>query len=215
MEKREMSGIGIGFVLLFLLNFGISWLNAWGVGRTWEESKAAGGFSHFVTWCAAVMSASGFTWCYTLILALIAGSVPYKGHILLAPRYVEGMIELGYVIIILPILGSGLGITISSWRDFSRRRSLATGGVAGYNTFAQVYNTVQAVRVLPGIFGDLGKLFNSKDKDSNGYWLMILLVALAVLGGILTTATIIQRVAETQRERVRWQLEDAKAAARG
>lgn len=209
-----MSGLSFGFFLLFLLNFGISWLNAWGVGRTWDESKAEGGFTHFVTWCAAIMSASGFTWCYTLVLALIAGSVPYKGHILLPPQYVAGMIELGYVIIILPILGSGLGITISSWRDLRRRRSLATGGIAGYNTFAQVYNTVEAVRFLPGIFGDLGKLFNSKDKSS--LVLMIALVALAVLGGIFTTGTIIERTAEAQRERVRWQLEDAKeAAARG
>jgi len=207
-------GLGLGFFLLFLLNFGISWLNAWGVGRTWVESKAEGGFTHFVTWCAAVMSASGFTWCYTLVLAIIGGSVPYKGHILLAPRYVQGMVELGYLVIILPIIGSGIGITISSWRDFSRRKSLANGGIAGYNTFAQVYNTVNAIRILPGILGDLGKLFNSKDKDSGGVWIMVAAVALALLGGILTTATIIQRTAEAQRERVRWQLEDAKAAVR-
>jgi hypothetical protein len=96
----------IHFVVGF--HFGISWLNAWSVGKTWVESKAEGGFSYAVTWCALIMSASGFTWCYTILLALLAGNIPYHGHVLLAPKYVNGAMELGYLVVILPILGSGL-----------------------------------------------------------------------------------------------------------
>lgn len=192
---------------LLLLNFGISWLNAWSVGKMWAETKAEGGFSHFVTWCTAIMSASGFTWCYTIILALLAGSIQHHGHVLLAPKYVQGTIELGYLVVILPIIGSGLGITISSVRDFNRNRTLANGGEAGYNVFAQVYNTIEMVRVIPGIFKDLGKL--SSDDDDYGWVLVI--VAAAVIGGFLTTMAIVKNSAESQRIKVRYQLEGTKA----
>jgi hypothetical protein len=201
-------------VFLIMLNFGISWLNAWSVGKTWVESKAEGGFDYFVTWCATIMSASGFTWCYTIVLALLAGTIPYHGHLLLAPKYVNGAVEMGYLVVILPILGSGLGITVSSWRTFKRNKSLMNGGVAGYNTFAQIYNTYEAVKVVPGIFKDLGELFESKDSDSDnrGLMLMIAIVVAAVVGGCLTTFAIVKSSAESQRLKVRFQLEDAKEA---
>jgi hypothetical protein len=199
-------------VFLIMFNFGISWLNAWSVGKMWVESKAEGGFAYFVTWCATIMSAAGFTWCYTIVLAFLAGNIPYHGHMLLAPKYVQGAIEMGYLVVILPILGSGLGITVSSWRDFKRNRSLLNGGVAGYNTFAQLYNTYEAVKVIPGIFKDLGKLFDSDDSDSKGW--MIAIVIAALVGGCLTTFAIVKSSAEAQRIKVRYQIEDAKAAAR-
>jgi hypothetical protein len=200
--------MGIGVVLLILFNFGISWLNAWSVGKIWTETKTVGGFAHFTTWCAAIMSASGFTWVYTIVLAMLAGNVPYKGHILLAPRYVNGAIELGYLVVILPILGAGLGITISSWKEFKRNRSFMNGGVAGYNTFAQIYNTVEAIRVVPRILEDLSGLFfgKSSDKDNNSVMLMIGLVVLAIVGGFLTTFSIIQHSAAAQRVKVKREL---------
>jgi hypothetical protein len=98
--------MNIGLVVfLFILNFVISWFNAWSVGKCWLESKAAGGFTHFVTWCGAIMSASGFTWCYTILLALGATHVPYKGHMLLTPRYAGAVLEL----MVLKDLGGLLG----------------------------------------------------------------------------------------------------------
>lgn len=196
-----MGNLGIAFFFIFILNFGISWLNAWGVGKSWEESKDKGGFTHFVTWCAVIMSASGFTWCYLFVLASLAGSLHYHGHVLLPARYVQGMMELGYLVIIGPVIGSGIGITISSWRDFKREKSLLHGGVAAYNTYAQIHNTVEAIRVIPGIVGDLGNLFKSDDdeKDSLALMLMIALVLLAVFGGAMTTAAIVKRTARRQR----------------
>lgn len=205
-----MSGLGVGFFFLFLLNFGISWLNAWGVGRTWEESKEAGGFTHFVTWCAAIMSGCGFSWCYLFVLAFLAGTIPYHGHPLLAAKYVQGMLELGYVVIILPIVGSGLGITISSWRDFARRRDLLSGGVAAYNTYAQIHNVVSMIQVMPGILGDLGKLFDD-DSDNKSIMLMIFLVVLALIGGFMTTFAIVKHTAYNHRLLVNAELAEAKA----
>jgi len=34
----------------------------------WVETKEMGGWSRFMTWMGAIMSASGFTWCYLVIL---------------------------------------------------------------------------------------------------------------------------------------------------
>ena len=39
------------FVLILLvLNFGISWFNAYSVGRSWADSKAIGGWPRFMDW---------------------------------------------------------------------------------------------------------------------------------------------------------------------
>jgi hypothetical protein len=200
-----VTGLGIGFFLLFLLNFAISWFNAWGVGRMWEESKARGGFEYFVTWCATIMSGCGFSWCYLFVLAFVAGTVPYHGHPFLAAKYVQGMLELGYVIIILPVLGSGIGITISTWRDFIRHRDLLSGAASVWNTYAMIHNTTGAIRVLPEVFKDLGGLLKDDD-DRNATTLMIMLVVVALIGGFMTTFAIVRHTAATQRLRVQAEL---------
>lgn len=179
--------------LLFLVNFGISWFNAYSVGRSWADSKVVGGWPRFMTWCGAVMSACGFTWCYLIVLAMVAGT---SG--LLPPHYVKAMLELGYVIIIFPILGSGLAITIDSITTAYRDRRAGNIGVAAWNTFAQVHNTYEAVSGLPGIFGDLTKTLSEGDDDDTSGKLVILvflLVLVALSAGALTTAAIIRRTA--------------------
>jgi hypothetical protein len=176
-------------------------------GRGWLQLRCDVVCSHHVGLGLHV------TWCYTILLALLAGNIPYHGHVLLAPKYVNGAMELGYLVVILPILGSGLGITISSWRDFKRNKTLLNGGVAGYNTFAQIYNTYEAITVIPGIFSDLGGLFEDKDSDRSGLtWLVIIVIA-ALVGGCLTTFAIVKRSAKVKAFEVRYELEDAKKAA--
>src|SRR5271167_2082649 len=41
---------------------------------------------------------------------------------------IEGIFSLGYLIIVLPLLGSGLGITASSWGQFWRQKNLEDEG---------------------------------------------------------------------------------------
>lgn len=177
------------------LNFGISWLNAWSVGKTWAETQAAGGWAHVVNWSAAIMSAAGFTWVYLALLAMIAGALG------LEERYVEGMLNLGYLIIILPVLGSGLTLTVHSWARAYRERSLANIGVAGWNTFAQTYNTVNAIRHIPRALEGVGGIFSgggrsrSRSRSSGkgaGALVLVLLVILALVGGALTTTVIVR-----------------------
>jgi hypothetical protein len=181
--------------LIWVINFAISWLNAWAVGKSWVESKAQGGWPHFINWMAAIMSASGFTWCYVIILAFGAHAL-HK----LDMRYVTAMIQLGYLVVILPILGSGLAITIDSWAHFYRKRNWLNGGVAGWNTFAQVYNTVNALRGIPDAFGGVVKVLFGKDRKNNATLLVIMLVVLAVIGGVATTMAIIRATAKSHAE---------------
>lgn len=198
--------------VLAVLNFGISWFNAWSVGRSWAETKAAGGMSRFMAWCGAVMSASGFTWVYLLILCAVGQAIPGKYH--LPDKYAQAIFGIGYLIIILPVLGSGLAITVQSWAHFWKERNFRTGAVAGWNTFADIYNTYEACRAVPEIFGFLGKLWDSEDEDTDGKTVIfVLLVAAAVMcviGGALTTTAIVR---STARSVARQELLKAKLCA--
>ena len=188
MESLEM------FVLILLvLNFGISWFNAYSVGRSWADSKAIGGWPRFMVWCGAVMSASGFTWCYLVGLILIATAMG-----LLPMRYVHVALQLGYVVIILPVLGSGIAIWMDSVTTAWRRRDAASIGWAGWNTFAIAHDTCEAATTLPGIFKDLGSTLSEGDDDgAEGklFYLATLIVVLVLCSGIFTTMTIIRSTA--------------------
>ncbi|MBI2038970.1 MAG: hypothetical protein HYT22_01655 [Candidatus Niyogibacteria bacterium] len=185
--------------VLMVLNFGISWFNAWSVGHTWPETQTLGGWPKFLAWCGAVMSACGFTWVYLIVLALIAGAAGW-----LEPRYVEAMLSLGYLVIIAPVLGSGIALTIESWMRFWKQRTFGSGAVAGWNTFAQVYNMYQGVSAIPRALGNVMDVFgdrkSSRDDGDSGKGAMamlaILLVVVAVAGGVLTTTLILRHAAK-------------------
>lgn len=199
---------------VWILNFVISWFNAYSVGTVWDSTKARGGSAHFMSKMGATMAASGFTWCYLVVVGLLcsvlpmslfveaeAGATPVTG-MLLDGADLEAFFNLGYIIIIFPILGSGLAITVQAWRSLVRRRAAGTAGasdyaIVGWDTFAQVHNTYSAFRNVPGVLDSLrgffgGRSGSSSDDDS---WKSMLVIALAVFSigaGILTTYGIIQ-----------------------
>lgn len=185
-------------VLFLVLNFVISIFNAWAVGKSWVETKAVGGFARFMSWMGATMSAVGFSWCYLVILAFAAGPDGFKK---LPANYVEAMFSLGYLIIIGPCIGSGLAITLQSWAYFWRRRTFGSGAVAGWNTFADVYNIYQAAHYVPTAWDTVKDVLfpkkrSSSDSNSGLAYIAIMLALAAVFGGILTAAAIIRTVAE-------------------
>lgn len=182
-------------ILIWLLNFAISWLNAWGCGKTWIESKHAGGIPHFLNWCGAIMSAAGFTWCYLVILGGVGTLIPVEADDgttapLLAGASAQAFADLGYMLVVFPIVGSGLALTVHSWGVFWRERNFTTGATAGWNTFAQVYNTVSAFENVPQAASRLGHFFKGDSKDKSKL-LVVVLVAVAAIGGILTTRAIL------------------------
>lgn len=197
-------------VLLWILNFVISIFNAWGCGKTWNETRAKGGWAHFMNWMGAIMSASGFTWCYLLIMGVVSAFVPFVKQdngtytTLLNPEQLKVFFDLGYLVIIGPILGSGLAIMLHSWGVFWRRRSFGSGAVAGYNTVANIYNYYNALSYVPTAFDNVLNFFgrsksgsSSSSSDDNKGKIIALMVVFAAIGGILTTYLIIKKTAES------------------
>lgn len=171
---------------LLVLNFGISFWNAYASGAVLTESRLIGGWTRFITWCGLVMSACGFTWVYLTILTMVAIAANW-----LTPDDAILMFKLGYLIIILPVLGSGLGIWAHSLAVAYRERSFGSMAVAGWNTFAQVHNTWEAARHAPNFLNDVLNGFGKRRSSKNGGGIIILLlVILAVAGGAITTGLI-------------------------
>lgn len=183
---------------LVLLNFGISWWNAIVAGKSWVESKHLGGFIRLVVWSAAVQSACGFSMVFTILLAGLAYGTGY-----LPMAAVKALLELNYLLIIVPVLGSGMIITIHSWMVAIRERSLMDMGTAAYNTFAMAHNTYSAVSGIGDVIGDLSGFF-SDDDDSDGaktkiIVLVLVLAVIAACAGIFLTVAIIKHYAGTSR----------------
>lgn len=207
-------------VFLLLLNGAISAFNAWACGQAWAETKRAGGWLHVINWSGTIMSICGFLWCYVIVLGLFGTLIPWgydlDGHArsLVTPEMFKWIFELGYMVIIFPALGTGLLLTINSWAHFYRERTFASGAVAGWNTFAQMHNMYEAVRVMPTIWRDLGGLFGgsasasgsgsssgaggSTNKDTVTIIVVIVVVLLALALAILTTTMILRASARSQ-----------------
>lgn len=213
----------IMILFFWLLNFVISWFNAWSVGKTWTETKAVGGPVHFMSWMGAIMAAVGFTWCYSVILGYGAATIPLTDEEtgvsapLLSIEEVEVFFDLAYLIYIFPLIGSGMAIMTHSWGVFWRRRSLGSGVTAGWNTYAQLHNFYHAVQHVPVAFDNVGSFFKGSSDNKDGKGLIILLLAaVSVLGGVLTTWAIIRRTARdtafSRREKYEQMAEEAANA---
>jgi hypothetical protein len=176
--------------LLILLNVAISLWNAYATGKAWVEAKFAGGWPRFMTWMGAIMAASGLSWC--ILILLVLGFVS-AGK--LTPDWGDVALDLGYVILIPAIIFSGLMITVDSWARAYRTRKVLDLGIAGYNTFAQVYNTYHAIHGIGPALGHVFKAFLGGGGKKSGSLLVILLVIFALGAGIITTAAIIHHVA--------------------
>lgn len=179
-------------VILLPLNVAISWWNAHVAGKAWVDSKVVGGWPRLVVASTAIMSALGFTWAYSIIAAMLAIGFGYTAAANL-------LLQMTYVAIIVPLLGTGLVITVHSWQVAARRGGVLNYGVAAYNTFATATNTIQAARVLPGMLKDIGKgLAGAKSGDAKGRaaMLAIALTVLCLVAGILTTRAILLNAAK-------------------
>ncbi|MBE6075355.1 MAG: hypothetical protein E7202_12730 [Selenomonas ruminantium] len=177
---------------VMILNLVISFLNARNVGRIWAESKAVGGWIRLLAWCGAIQSAVGFTFVYAIVVSYIAVSTGYL------PASMMGVLSsLIYLMIIVPAIGSGIIITIQSWINFAREKSLMNLGVAGWNTFAQAYNTYNAIQsfgpALDTVQEGLGGLFDGDGDSENSTMRVLLLAAIILLAGVVTTTVIIRR----------------------
>ena len=172
------------FVLL--LNVGIAYWNAVVCGKAWREANALGGWGKALVWCGAIQSVIGFSSAYAFLVAIAVGG-----------QFGHAVISLWYVLIIIPALGSGLVLTIHSWIEAYRERSLSSMAVAGWNTFAQVENVANASSGIGEAFSNIGDFFGSSDSDddaSSALTKLALIVAvIIILGASIGTTYVIMK----------------------
>lgn len=189
-------------ILLLVLNFFISWANANYCGRYWSESKVTGGFFRINVIVGYIMAIAGFTMVYGSILLLI---LPYIVPLIPQLKSVDLVqleqltADLLYLLIITAIIPTGFFIWFQSIADFWKKRTLGNGLTAGWNTFAQAHNVINASRDVPSAFKRVADvLFGDKrSKKKLDTVLLILLaifvVIMAVLGGYFTASAIMRK----------------------
>lgn len=188
-------------LLLFVLavNFMISWANASYVGRYWSESKAVGGSFRAYIVAGYVMAIAGFTMVYGYILLLVSPIFLQLAEvdadtILMFQQLSSDLIYLFCVVTIIP---TGFYIWIRSLKNFWEEKTLANGLTAGWNSFAQIHNTVSAARNAPSALGRVAEtLFGGKGKKKDNTLLILLaifLFILAIFGGYFTASSIMKK----------------------
>jgi hypothetical protein len=124
------------------------------------------------------------------------------------------------VAVIFPILGSGLAIWAHSVRVAYERRDFASLATAGWNTFAQVHNMVDAWQNVGGAVGSVGDLFGSLSKGSSDSSsdnskakvaiVAILIVVIALAVGFLIAFGLVRYFARTSGSRIETYAEELR-----
>lgn len=172
---------------IIVLNVLIGVWNCYAVGTAWKDTMALGGwFNKLLLWSGVIQSAVAFS--LPVLLALAWGTLTYlsageKPEITPEDARVvmQGIFSLWYVAVIVPILGSGMAIWAHSLRMAYQRRDFSSIAVAGWNSFAQIHNTISAVNNLGGAIGDVGKLFTLGAKGDGKNKLPILVIVLVII----------------------------------
>lgn len=188
-------------LLLFVLalNFMISWANANYVGRYWSESKEIGGSFRVYIVVGYIMAIAGFTMVYGYILLLI---IPIFLQIAEVEQetiliFEQLSSDLIYLFCIVTMIPTGFYIWIRSLKNFWEKKTLANGITAGWNSYAQIHNTISAARNAPSALGRVIKtLFGGKGKKKDNTIIVLLAIfvlILAIFGGYFTASAIMKK----------------------
>ena len=186
-------------IAMLVLNFVISWSNASYCGRYWTESKNEGGWFRAYIVCGYIMAICGFTMVYSYVALLIAPVVmqAFEVEQELIAYFVDLSANLTYLVIVFPILSTGLFIWFRGMQITWENRTVGNMVATGWNTYAQIHNTVSAMRNVPSAFGKVVEALLGGKKKKKGEETMvilaILLVILAVLGGYFTASAIMKK----------------------
>ena len=186
-------------VLALALNFIISWANANYVGRYWSESKEVGGSFRVYIVVGYIMAIAGFTMVYGYILLLISPLFLQMAKvdqetILMFEQLASDLIYLFCVITMIP---TGFYIWIRSLKNFWEKKTLANGLTAGWNSYAQIHNTISVARNAPSALGRVVKaLFGGKGKKKDNTVIVlcaVFVLILAIFGGYFTASAIMKK----------------------
>lgn len=191
-------------ILLLGINFMISWSNASYVGRYWTESKKVGGSFRAYVVCGYVMAICGFTMVYGYILLLVTPVVLTIQDVdpELIARFQSLAADWLYLLVAIPVVLSGFRIWITSLRRAWEERTFSYIATAGWNSYAQIHNTISVARNAPSAFkhvtealfgGSKSRSRSSKKNDGLVVMLALAVVVLALLGGFFTANAIMKQ----------------------
>jgi len=120
----------------------------------------------------------------------------------------QAVMSLWYVGVIFPILGTGFVIWAFSIREAYRRRDFTSFAVAGWNTYAQIHNTLSAVNNLGSTFGNVVKYFETS-KGNKGLT-VILIVVVSLLLGFMIAVSLVRFFARRADSRIEQYAESLK-----
>ncbi len=186
-------------VVMLVLNFVISWSNARYVGYYWTESKEIGGsFRRYVV-AGYVMAIAGFTMVYAYLLLIISPVFLQMADI--DPEVILQIEQLSadliYLFTVVTIVPTGFYIWIRSLKTAWEERTLSSILTGGWNTYAQLHNTISVARNAPSALGRVAKaLFGGKGKKKDNT--IVILVAIfilivAIFGGYFTASAIMKK----------------------
>ncbi|HVI40861.1 MAG TPA: hypothetical protein VM577_09390 [Anaerovoracaceae bacterium] len=186
-------------IAILAFNLYISFMNARVAGQVWVDAKVFGGWIRALVWCAATQSAIGFSSGFLILYGYLAYKIGF-----LNPDQLHVVFSLWYLIVAIPLIGTGLLITVQSWITAWRERSFKNMGVAAYNTFAEVSDLYHAFSDIPKAFKEVMSFTSDwgddDDLKSMVFWKVIVpVVVLAIASGCILTYTIIHKYAGTLR----------------
>ena len=186
-------------VFVLIINFIISWANASYAGRYWSESKEVGGSFRVYIIAGYIMAIAGFTMVYAYVLLLVS---PFFLQLANVDQETILMFEqlssdLIYIFCVVTIIPTGFYIWIRSLKNFWEQKTLSSGLTAGWNSYAQLHNTISAARNAPSAFGRIVEvLFGGKSKKKGNTIIVlcaILVLILAIFGGYFTASAIMKK----------------------
>jgi hypothetical protein len=183
--------------LILLVNYTISWWNAYATGKSWVEAKAVGGWIRVVAWAGAVLSAAGFSTVYLFLIA-------YGAHVLgyIDDQSMKLALSFGNLGLITPMIGAGIVVTLESWRRAYRHPSLLSLGSAGWNTYATAHNALSAFEDSGDALDMIGEAYTSAIDSKSKAVAVALITAIAIalfalVAGALQAAFLIRKYAAT------------------
>lgn len=186
-------------VLALALNFIISWANAKYVGHYWSESKEIGGSFRTYIIVGYIMAIVGFTMVYGYILLLVSpiflqmAKVDQETILM----FEQLSADLIYIFCVITMIPTGFYIWIRSLKNFWERKTLSSGLTAGWNSYAQIHNTISVARNAPSALGRITKaLFGGKSKKKDNTIIVlcaIFVLILAIFGGYFTASAIMKK----------------------
>lgn len=145
------------------------------------------------------MAIAGFTMVYGYILLLVSPIFLQMAKvdqetILMFEQLSSDLI---YIFCVITMIPTGFYIWIRSLKNFWERKTLSSGLTAGWNSYAQIHNTISVARNGPSALGRITKaLFGGKSKKKDNTIIVlcaIFVLILAIFGGYFTASAIMKK----------------------